>query len=164
MCWPNWLQYVPTILPLPLAYAKMGKNIIKLVKNSNWKKVKNSEHRNSWQPMRQACKQGAQILFLLRRVESVCFLLSFLCSQWVLNMFHNFTRCCPTCSQLHLTCPKFFAQCCPLGTYIHGQILGLLCLDVWSKYSNIESLQSFQNFIVMGQWKRLWTWNSAPPN
>jgi hypothetical protein len=25
MSWSNWLQYVPTILPLPLAYARNGK-------------------------------------------------------------------------------------------------------------------------------------------
>jgi hypothetical protein len=51
---------------------KMVKNIIKLVKNNNWKKVKNSKHKNSWQPMRQA-NMHARGPHPFSFEESVCF-------------------------------------------------------------------------------------------
>jgi hypothetical protein len=67
--------------------------------------------------------------------------------------------------------PIHYPQCYPLRTHIIGQIFGLACFYVWSKYIFIfASLQSFKHFVVvMGQPKKLivkrefWTWMAPTP-
>jgi hypothetical protein len=132
---------------------KMGKNIIKLVKNNNSKKVKNSEHRNSWQPMRQASmytrgpdpfsfeESGERLFFCHSYVPngfSTCFIISQGVAQHVPNCTSIIPNSLPNVVLLELIY---------MGKYWD--------FYVWSKYSNIENLQNFQDFIVMGQLKRL---------
>jgi hypothetical protein len=75
-------------------------------------------------------------------------------------------RKCPMCSP---TCVQYtWHQCYPLGTYIGRQLLGPMCLYVWSEYFYTVDSWKFQFFFVMGQLKRLlakkqfWTWKLTP--
>ncbi len=87
---------------------KMGKNIIKLVKNNNWKKVKNSEHRNSWQPMRQASSfffwgEWRAFVFIVPNRFSTCFIISQGVAQHVPNCTSLVPNSLPNVVLLELT-------------------------------------------------------------